>query len=1553
MSYLLLEVLETRCLLSAAFDLIKLTDLRADSAFSDIDGTGFSVVIIDTGLDTNHVDIRDNYLTGRDIANNRSVPAPVHSHGTHVAGIVGSINPEIGVAPDVNLIALQVFTVVPGHRPVASNQSIENALEWVLDNQSRYNIVAVNMSLGSGYYTEPSQVSSSIYADEIDRLEEVGVTVVSASGNGYGFVQTQSGYQNMMFPNSSSPGIISTLDVGAVWETNEGQALFSTTGDLSTGADRITCFSQRPPLSSGNVIFAPGAKIRSTIPGNKYAEMAGTSMAAPMISGTVALMQEAAMKFGGRRLSVTEIRSFMLETADTIYDGDDEDSIAYIDRNGDRIITQDEREEFHTTNLNYKRINVYSAVKKVRSFFNEIAPPPPDGDAGDANGTIRGAHIGPRLDGSPTETFYGIIGQDASSTGTVQVGNTDVDMYQFRVIAAGNVNIEVASNVNDTNDFNSTLRLFNSSGTELAKDYNSGTGNFSKIVKALTPGTYYVGVSGYKNDSYDPNIAGSGSVGDRGNYSLLFSLVNNDPNGLLNGAVAVNLGQGGSPETFNGNIGTDYGNSVGVSDVDIFRVVIPDNGILFVDIDTPYLQNYVDSYLRIFNAQGQELVNNDDGLAFNNNLNYVEYTDYFYPGLVFDNPTDRQNLHGHTSDSFIAGRVAQGDVYYIGVSDYFNDFYDPRNLNNRPDYGSGGLYQISISFYNNDLNGTITQVKDSSYMPLPTNRHKASIKYDSNKSDPDNPREVGNRDVDFYRFRADSSSILEIDIDSYSASDLSDKVDTAVYVFDASGKYLAGINDVNGLDPLLRYEVEAGQDYYVAVVGYGNDNFDPFQLGSGSPGDTGDYYLSASLRSKSIISQLADDRISYSGIQRVFEGNVLNGFIGNDNGLIRGAADVDLYRYVADIHGTVKISTKLLPNISCDTYLRFFDSQGKELAYNDNEFASSLTSSILVDVTKGATYYIGVNGSSVGARNYNPNSGAGAVAGSKGDYRLSIEIESEKPEISIAVTDSVVKEQDQDAGEFTISRTGAITEALTVSYTISGTSDNGTDYQLLTDSVAIPAGSSSAKIAVVPLDDANIEPSETVILSLSSHPSYVLAAVSSQTILIRDNDGIKVSLTPSVHTVLFTEADGTCAQIRIRRAQATIIFVGADIQQQQKSSVVLVSGTNIQVSSIRLSDSDMSSVLYVQARIGGDRRVDLGDITVDGSVGSIIASSANLTGNLTITGTTNRLFLADLPGVGTVSVGKNAGADNQMTVRLKRVKDINFSSLTPIRSFVVTDWQDSDNQNDKIKAPALRSLISVGNRAQTVRGDFNADVELTGQAGVETLGSVRINGGITGGTWQIAGNGRLFQAGSLASSWEAHFSGNLGTLMSKGDAGGDLTVRSLQRFIVHGNYQDANLKLTQAASGTSARNKYALGQLYVMGVIDNVDIRSRNDIGSIRAKRLLDSTIFAGVKDSVTTLPDIKTAFEANARISMLRIQSPRHKNPDWIVNSRISAYQIDRVLLGNAKIDNNGNEFGLSAQHFGSVTYKDANKNIRVRKPADLSKFDNLVDFKVRLISS
>ncbi|MEJ5254418.1 MAG: S8 family serine peptidase [Acidimicrobiales bacterium] len=283
------------------------TTVRAPDAWSaGTTGAGQRIAIVDTGVDATHP-----FLGGRvekevcfsggstdpqimglcwpnsTFAEGPSAAAPCAAlkmigavvptecdHGTHVAGIAaGASGPPAarsGIAPGASLLAVQVFTAdldpnrCGGVAPclVTFDADLLAALDWVTAEQlSVPNIAAVNLSLGgrgSGGYCDTDPLKPSI-----DALAALGVTTVAASGN--------SGSKTRV----ASPACISTvLAVGAV--------------DDSTGT--VPWFSQ-----SGTALdlLAPGVDIVSSVPGGGYARWSGTSMAAPFVSGALALLQQA------------------------------------------------------------------------------------------------------------------------------------------------------------------------------------------------------------------------------------------------------------------------------------------------------------------------------------------------------------------------------------------------------------------------------------------------------------------------------------------------------------------------------------------------------------------------------------------------------------------------------------------------------------------------------------------------------------------------------------------------------------------------------------------------------------------------------------------------------------------------------------------------------------------------------------------------------------------------------------------------------------------------------------------------------------------------------------------------------------------------------------------------------------------------------------------------------------------------------------------------------------------------------------------------------------
>jgi hypothetical protein len=119
-----------------------------------------------------------------------------------------------------------------------------------------------------------------------------------------------------------------------------------------------------------------------------------------------------------------------------------------------------------------------------------------------------------------------------------------------------------------------------------------------------------------------------------------------------------------------------------------------------------------------------------------------------------------------------------------------------------------------------------------------------------------------------------------------------------------------------------------------------------------------------------------------------------------------------------------------------------------------------------------------------------------------------ITIQDNEPVVTVAAADSVATEAGPTTGMYRILRTGATTLPLSVYFEMVGTasSQSGTDYNISTSPVTIPAGFSYVNVTLTPINDSVYEGNETAILKILPDPAYGIGSSSSATITIQDND---------------------------------------------------------------------------------------------------------------------------------------------------------------------------------------------------------------------------------------------------------------------------------------------------------------------------------------------------------------------------------------------------------------------------------------------------------------
>ncbi|MEK7612417.1 MAG: peptidoglycan-binding protein [Patescibacteria group bacterium] len=110
------------------------------------------------------------------------------------------------------------------------------------------------------------------------------------------------------------------------------------------------------------------------------------------------------------------------------------------------------------------------------------------------------------------------------------------------------------------------------------------------------------------------------------------------------------------------------------------------------------------------------------------------------------------------------------------------------------------------------------------------------------------------------------------------------------------------------------------------------------------------------------------------------------------------------------------------------------------------------------------------------------------------------------PAVSISTTDATASEAGSDTGLFTISRTGSTANALPIVISISGTATNGVDYQTIITSPVIAANQSSVLVDVIPINDVNVENTESVTVMIVPSAGYTTSSSNTGTVTLLDND---------------------------------------------------------------------------------------------------------------------------------------------------------------------------------------------------------------------------------------------------------------------------------------------------------------------------------------------------------------------------------------------------------------------------------------------------------------
>jgi len=260
--------------LDVSVPLVRAPEVWADFSYL---GAGTTIAIIDTGVDYTHADLGGCFgpgckvIGGYDFINNDSNPLDDNGHGTHVAATAAGEGALRGMAPEANILAYKVLNSGGSGASSTIIAGIERAVDPDNNGDPSDHVTVLNMSLGG------SGDEDDLKSAAVDAATAAGVVSVISAGN------------NTAYFSIGSPGTARTaLTVGA-----------------SNDDDQIAAFSSRGPTLVEALlkpeITAPGVNIcAARRPGsyagrecidNDHANLNGTSMAAPHVTGAVALLR--------------------------------------------------------------------------------------------------------------------------------------------------------------------------------------------------------------------------------------------------------------------------------------------------------------------------------------------------------------------------------------------------------------------------------------------------------------------------------------------------------------------------------------------------------------------------------------------------------------------------------------------------------------------------------------------------------------------------------------------------------------------------------------------------------------------------------------------------------------------------------------------------------------------------------------------------------------------------------------------------------------------------------------------------------------------------------------------------------------------------------------------------------------------------------------------------------------------------------------------------------------------------------------------------------------
>jgi subtilisin family serine protease/subtilisin-like proprotein convertase family protein len=806
-------------------------------------------------------------VRGYDFADGDNDPSDVEGHGTGVAGVIGAVGNNAigisGVAWTVKILPLKIFrnvditgaavewivaaqdyatdVVERGYNLVASNNSYggvaavffqefraaeEQAIQRFTNTGATFVAAAGNDSLNNdevfqsfpASYNNPEiiSVASTNNRDELSDFSNYGLRNVDLAAPGEQILTTApaGGYQYIDGTSFSAPYVTGAVALLKAFKPNASQEEVKRA--LIEGCDPLPSLQNR--VVSGGRLNVAAALRRINIEGPEV-----TAIFPGPVSADVSAIRISFNKELQTPISSTFI-TLRAANGDAVFDNDDifitvndgmlsyDGSTLTIDLSGsfpgglpvDFYRVTLDADGFRDLNGNY--LNGNSSVPTPDNDETYVFQVTTSSGAFEPNDTIPNA----------TPVVFNANGHAEFVNAAIGDGLSDVlDVDLYRVFMSGPgllVAAITAQHLPLPSSLDSYLRLFDANGNTVGLPVNDNFDGLDSRLEFFVPtgGVYYIGVSGFGNDDYNPDVVASGSAQSLGDYSLNIDVSIDATDSFSSNATGVPVA---IPDAVGGTAGR-VTSTITIADT---REVVDLN--VRISIAHPFVG---DLQVRLIAPDGRTVA-----LVLNRGTSGDNFT-----GTIFDDEAGSpiSGAFAPFTGSF-RPEVALNTLDGISAAGTWTlEVRDTKQL----DVGTLTAWGIDFTVRNNifglfELNDTIGLATDLGVAGTGTVTRDADI----------GDGAFGLRDVDLFRFTAAPGTTL-----TASLNVLSGQLDTILRLFDAGGNELIIDNRMDTTGATITFTIDQGATFYLGVSGAGNAMYSVLAGGSGAPTSaTGSYRL--------------------------------------------------------------------------------------------------------------------------------------------------------------------------------------------------------------------------------------------------------------------------------------------------------------------------------------------------------------------------------------------------------------------------------------------------------------------------------------------------------------------------------------------------------------------------------------------------------------------------------------------------------------------------------------------------------------------------------------